>query len=55
MLTEANGIPLAVVVDRANRHDMKLVEATLKALMVQRPMPTPDKPQGLCLDKRYDY
>jgi putative transposase len=55
VLTEAHGIPLAVVVDGANRHDMKLVEATLTALMVPRPMPTSDKPQGLCLDKGYDY
>jgi hypothetical protein len=55
VLTEAHGIPLAVVVDGANRHDMKLVEATLTALMVPRPRPTSDKPQGLCLDKGYDY
>ncbi len=55
VLTEAHGVPLAVVVDGANRHDMKLVEATLSELMVPRPAPTPDKPQGLCLDKGYDY
>ena len=55
MLTEAHGIPLAVVVDGANRHDMKLAEATLTDLMVPRPLPTLDKPQGLCLDKGYDY
>ena len=55
MLTEAHGIPLAVVVDGTNRHDMKLVEATLIALIVPRPAPTPDKLQGLCLDKGYDY
>ena len=55
MLTEAHGIPLAVVVDGANRHDMKLVEATLTELMMPRPLPTLNKPQELCLDKGYDY
>lgn len=55
MLTEAHGIPLAVVVDGANRPDMKLAEATLIELMVPRPLPTPDRPQGLCLDKGYDH
>lgn len=55
MLTEARGIPLAVVVEGANRHDMKLVRATLEALQAQRPEPTPERPQGLCLDKGYDY
>ena len=55
MLTEAHGIPLAVVVDGANRPDMKLAEATLSELMVPRPLPTPNRPQGLCLDKGYDY
>ena len=46
VLTWAHGIPLAVVVDGANRHDMKLAEATLTDLMVPRPLPTLDKPQG---------
>jgi putative transposase len=55
VLIEAHGVPLAVVVNGANRHDMKLIEATLGALMVPRPATTPDKPQGLCLDKGYDY
>lgn len=55
LLTEARGIPLAVVVAGANRHDMKLVAATLSQLMATRPAPTPEEPQGLCLDKGYDY
>jgi putative transposase len=54
-LTDGHGIPLAVVVDGANRHDMKLVDATLEALMVKRPEPTARQPQHLCLDKGYDY
>ena len=44
-----------MVVDGANRPDMKLAEATLSELMVPRPLPTPNRPQGLCLDKGYDY
>ena len=48
-------MPIAVVVDGANRHDMKLVERTLEATMIQRPEPTSDLPQNMCLDKGYDY
>jgi hypothetical protein len=55
VLTEANGIALAVVVDGANRPGMKLAEATLTDLMVPRTLPTLDKSQGLCLDKGYEY
>ncbi len=52
---EAKGIPLAVAVDGANRHDMKLVKATLESIETKRPRPTRKKPQGLCLDKGYDF
>jgi putative transposase len=55
VLTEGQGIPLGVAVDGANRHDMKLVEATLEAMMIKRPEPTVAWPQHLCLDKGYDY
>ncbi len=48
-------MPIAIVVDGANRHDMKLVQRTLEAIMIQRPDSTPDRPQNLCLDKGYDY
>ena len=41
--------------DGANRHDMKLVRATVDSLPVPRPAPSPDHPQGLCLDKGYDF
>ena len=41
--------------DGANRHDMKLVERTLEAAMVQRPEPTAYQPQNMCLDKGNDY
>ena len=55
MLTEAHGIPLAVVIDGANRHDMKLVKPTLEELKLNRPMPSETAHQGLCMDKGYDY
>jgi putative transposase len=55
LLTEASGIPLAREIDGANRHDMKRVEGTLSQLMIKRPTPSPEKPQGLCLDKGYDF
>jgi transposase len=34
---------------------MKLVRATLDSLVVERPEPTVAQPQGMCLDKGYDY
>jgi transposase len=54
-LTEGHGIPIGLAVDGANRHDMKLVRATVTNLVVDRPQPTPEEPQHLCLDAGYDY
>jgi len=54
ILVEADGGPLAVVVAGANVHDTKLLKATLEAVVVERPEPTPEAPQHLCLDKGYD-
>ena len=34
---------------------MKMVEDTLKAMVIERPEPTAEKPQSLSLDKGYDY
>jgi putative transposase len=34
---------------------MKLLEATLASTPIARPVPTDDQPQGLCLDRGYDY
>jgi putative transposase len=55
LLVEADGIPVGLAVDGANRHDMKLARATLESIPVERPQPTDAAPQGLCLDKGYDY
>lgn len=48
-------MPLAITVQGANRNDFKMARATLEALKFERPKPTEDQPQGLCLDKGYDY
>ena len=37
-----------------NVHDTKLLAATLDAIVVERPQPTPWHPQHLCLDLGYD-
>jgi len=55
LLTDGQGVPLGLAVEGANRHDMKLVQATLDSIVVTRPEPTADQPQGMCLDKGYDY
>jgi putative transposase len=52
-LTEAAGIPLAVQVAPANRHDMKLVAATLAGMVCARPLDRGTL--KLCLDLGYDY
>jgi putative transposase len=54
VIVAANGLPLGLAIDGANRHDVKLTKPTLDAIVVRRPKPTKGKPQGLCLDKGYD-
>lgn len=44
-----------MAVDGANRHDMKLVEATLTSVPVKRPDVRAYWRQNLCLDKGYDF
>ena len=48
-------MPIGLAVEGANRHDMKLVRATIESMVVRRPEPTEEQPQGMCLDKGYDY
>jgi len=55
VLTEGHGVPLGLVVAGANRHDMPLVRPTSESLVVERPEPTAERPQGMCLDAGYDY
>jgi len=54
VIVEADGGPLGVVVAGANIHDTKLLKQTIEAIVVDRPEPTDDTPQHLCLDKGYD-
>ena len=46
---------MGLAVDGANRHDMKLTRETIESIPIPRPEPTPEAPQGMCLDKGYDY
>ena len=48
-------MPIGLVVDGANRHDMKLLRVTIQSMVIERPEPTDEQPQGMCLDKGYDY
>jgi putative transposase len=55
LLTEGHGVPIGLAVEGANRHDMKLVRETIESIVVDRPEPTEEQPQNMCLDKGYDY
>ena len=55
LLTDGNGIPIGLVVAGANRHDKKLVGATLESMVIERPKATKEKPQHMGMDKGYDY
>lgn len=53
LLTDGNGIPLALVIAPANCLDMHLAEPTLQSFAIQRPNPDQVE-QHICLDKGYD-
>ena len=48
-------MPIGLAVEGANRNDFKMVRETIESIPVKRPAPTPAMPQGMCLDKGYDY
>jgi putative transposase len=50
---EGDGGPLGVAIAGANVHDAKLLEATIDAIVVDRPE-SDEGDQNLCLDKGYD-
>ena len=54
LLVEADGGPLAITIAGANVPDAQLLEATIDAIVLERPEPEPDFEQHLCLDKGYD-
>jgi transposase len=53
-LTDGGGVPIGLAVEGAHRNDVKMVQETLTSIPVARPMPTPEKPHGRCLDKGDD-
>lgn len=48
-------MPIGLVIDGANRNDFKLARDTIRSIPIFRPQPTRKHPQGMCLDKGYDY
>jgi putative transposase len=54
VIVEADGGALGVVVAAANVHDSKLLQKTIESIVLERPRPTAQSPQHLCLDKGYD-
>lgn len=52
-MIDGRGVPLAVAVEGANVPDQKLVTQTLDTIPIERPEPTSQEPQNLCLDKGY--
>ena len=54
VLVEGDGGPLGVVLAAANVNDHLLLRETIEAIVIERPAPTPEAPQHLCLDADYD-
>ena len=54
VLVDADGGPLGAVIAAANVNDHLLLRETIEAIVVERPEPTPEEPQHLCLDADYD-
>ena len=51
-MTEAKGIPVALLLSGANRHDMKKLADLLDAIVIE---PAPLEPPHLAVDRGYDY
>ena len=54
LLVEADGGPLAITIAGANVPDAQLLDATIEAIVLERPEPEPGFEQHLALDKAYD-
>jgi putative transposase len=54
LLVDGDGGPLGVVIAAANVNDHLLLRETIEALVLERPEPTAQAPQHLCLDADYD-
>lgn len=55
LLCEGAGVPIGIEVAGANVNDFKLLSKTIASVPIARPQATEDRPQGLCLDKGYDF
>ena len=55
VLTDGGGVPIGLAVHGAKRNACKLTRETIASIAVERPDPTDDAPQGMCLDKGYAY
>jgi hypothetical protein len=49
-LSEGQGVPIGLVAEGARRHDITLVRATVMRLVIARPEPTAERPQGRDLE-----
>lgn len=54
VLVDSDGGPLGVVLAAANVNDHLLLRETIEAIVIERPAPTEEAPQHLCLDADYD-
>jgi putative transposase len=54
VLVEGHGLPLAAVIAGANVPDAQLLDATIRACVLERPPVEPGWEQRLLLDKGYD-
>jgi putative transposase len=54
LLSDGKGIPLGVVLCGANRHDSKMLEAVLDAVVIPLPELEEGEERHLCLDRGYD-
>ncbi|MFO0973771.1 MAG: IS5 family transposase [Phycisphaerae bacterium] len=55
LLVDGRGAALGLAVSGANVNDFKLLRETIESIPVDRPRPTRQRLQNVCLDKGYDY
>ena len=55
LLTDGRGMPLSIAAAGANTNDHKLMRETIEGIVTERPAPSAEARQHLCLDKGYDY
>ena len=55
LLVEGRGVPVGLCVAGANQNDFKRFAETIWSISVDRPVPTPEAAQHLCLDQGCDH